>query len=171
MPFWLFGATWDQLPLAYGLDEVDRAVVEKDFAALHPWKSGDALPVNFKEVGLESPVKLVACDMYLDGASRYYLFRGANGKFLVLCTDTSMYQSSDKKIIQVDKPRLYLGVWHFSDKNKVLVPLDSPTEKFLLEAIKGEVDRYNLASKETNTKPSHTSEPARQPETVQPKAQ
>ena len=91
---------------------------------------------------------LVACDVYLDGGSHYYLFRGANGKFLLLCTDPGSIGSADPgKTIVVEKPRLFLGVSHFSEKNKVVVPYGSTCEKFLLAAIKSEVERINAESK------------------------
>lgn len=142
LPAALCAASWADLPLAYGLNQVDRASVEKEFKSVHPWQPGAALPRSFKDAGLASPVTLVACDIYLDGGSHFYLFRGANGKFLALCTDSGSYYSEEKKqSVPVDHPRLFLAAFHFGDKNRVTVPFESPTERFLLTAIKSEVAR------------------------------
>jgi len=153
-------ASWDDLPLAYGLREVDSTAVEKDFESLHPWKPSAELPLSFKDAGLESPVRLVACDLYFDGGSRFYLFRGMNGKFLVLCTDAVDYYSNEtKKKVPVDKPRLFLGTFHFSNEPRVVVTVDSPTERFLVAAIKAEVSRITAEKSKMTEKPNQSPEP------------
>jgi hypothetical protein len=155
-----FAATWDQLPLVSFLHDVDIRSVENDFAVLHPWKATDPLPTSFGAAGLTQPVRLVACDIYLDGGSRYYLFRGANSRYLVVCTDPGSFGAPDsKKVIPVDKPRLFLGASHFSDKNKVLIPYDSECERFLLAAIKNEVDRINRLPTGRKDVPNQLPEP------------
>jgi hypothetical protein len=160
-------ATWDQLPLVSFLHELDAhfvdvnvQAVEKDFGALHPWKAGNALPTSFNDAGLKQPVHLVSCDIYFDGGSHYYLFRGANGKYLVLCTDPGSYGSSDaKKCVRVDKPRLFLGALHFTDKSGVVVPFDSDCERFLLAVIKSEVERINKLPLESKQVPNQLPDP------------
>ena len=145
-------ASWDDLPLAYGLREVDLTAVKKDFESLHPWKPGAELPLSFKDAGLESPARLVACDLYFDGGSRFYLFQGMNGKFLVLCTDAVDYYSNEK-------PRLFLGTFHFSNEPRVVVTVDSPTERFLVAAIKAEVSRITAEKSKMTEKPNQSPEP------------
>ncbi len=144
----LRGATWDQLPLAYGLHSGDCERIQKSYDVLHPWKPGGVMPDNFEAAGLASPVTLVACDIYLDGGSRFYLFRGSNDKFLVICTDAgSYYDSRAKKSVEVRRPRLFLGTFHFSEKPRAELPEGSKTERFLLEAIRSEVDRLTPKKK------------------------
>ena len=159
----VFSATWEQLPPAWIFDGVDLESIEPHFDTLHPWKAGDPLPTCFKDAGLESPVALVAGNVYLDGGSQFYLFRGANGKYLVLCTDTHNYDEYDSqnhsKTVHVDKPRLYLGVSHFSNKNRVVVPYDSKCEHFLVAAIQSEVERIDKLSKDQSAKPTGASSP------------
>ena len=143
-----FSATWDQLPLAVGLHGADPKIVQSGIGKSHPWKPGDALPASFKDAGLDAPVKLVACDIYLDGGSRYYIFRGSNDRFLLLCTDSGMsFSPETKKVSKVEQPRVYLAAAHFGSKSKVEVPADSATEQFLLSAIMSEVARISAAQK------------------------
>jgi hypothetical protein len=140
-----FAASWDRLTLATSLELVDIEPVVRDLAVLQPWNSTKPLPGDFSQAGLKSPVALVACGVYFDGGSRYYLFEGANKKFLLLCTDPGSYYNPDKKMSEAVKtPRLYLGVAHFSDaKGNVPVPIGSATEHFLLAAIVEGVKQAN----------------------------
>ena len=132
-----FAANWEQLPVVWMIFGVHPEDIQKDFATLHPWKPGDPLPTNFAEAGLKLPVELVGCEMYLDGGSIFYIFRGSNSKYLMVCTDSGSYgvRGSDE-IKEVKKPRLFLAAGHFKDKNKVVVPFDSKCERFLITAIK-----------------------------------
>jgi hypothetical protein len=167
-----FAATWDQLPVVFLFDDSELILLRTNFAELHPWKIGNPLPASFKDAGLDAPVELVGCDMYLDGGSHYYLFRGANSKYLVLCTDSGSYGSSkSNKIITVDRPHLFLGAEHFTEKKKVIVPYDSACERFLLAAIKSEVERLKKLSwparkgprSPPNPTPNHVAPTAVQP--------
>lgn len=143
-----FAATWDQLPFAGGVHDIDPKVVEQGVGRSHPWQPGDTLPANFKDAGLTPPVKLVACDIYLDGGSRFYIFRGANDKFLMFCTDSGLsYSAETKKTSPVAKPKLYLAASHSSSKRKMEIPVGSATEQFLLDAIKSEVERITASRK------------------------
>lgn len=100
---------------------------------------------------------LMTCVVYLDGGSQYYLFRGANGRFPVRCTDPGPRGSpASKTVAAMDKPRLFLGVSHFSDKNGVVIPYDSACERFLLAAIKDEVERINKLPMEWRHVPDQT---------------
>jgi len=93
--------------------ESDPKMVKEKFETLHPWKQGMPLPKSFEDAGLTLPVSLVDASLYFDGGSLSYLFRGANGKFLVFCTDTGIYRGKDKKFVKVTAPRLFLGTFHF----------------------------------------------------------
>jgi hypothetical protein len=146
----VFAADWSKVPyvrMPRGA-ESDFDFVKKNMAELHPWKSGMALPGNFKDVGLEQPVRLVKCSLYFDLGSLCYVFRGSNDKFLVICTDAPEYGApNDKKILKRESATLYLGVWHNSDKTGTAVAADSKTELFLLAAIQAEAERINGSSK------------------------
>jgi hypothetical protein len=137
-----FAATWDQLPVVDGVNQVSPTVIESDLDALHPWKAGRPLPTSFEDAGLTAPVELVAFSMYYDGGSRYYIFGGANKKYLMVCTDRpAVYSQADKKLVRNDVPALYLRAAHVYRQTKVPVPRDSACERFLLKAIRDEVDR------------------------------
>jgi hypothetical protein len=150
-----FAASWEQLKVATSLELVDIQPVLSDLASLQPWNATKPLPTDFDQAGLGAPVPLVACGFYFDGGSRYFLFRGANKKFLILCTDPGAYYNSKKKVQEdVKVPQLYLGVAHFSDvKARATVPIDSATERFLLAAIVEGV-------KEADIPPNQSKDPA-----------
>ncbi len=135
-------ATWDQLPLVMLPNRGKELTIEKRCGHLFPWESGMPLPTNYAEAKLTELVQLVDCGSYDDGGSQYYLFRGANGRCPLFCTDTEVqWKSKGSETIQPKKPRLFLGVAHYSDYARVVVPCDSPCEHFLLRAIRVEVER------------------------------
>jgi hypothetical protein len=83
-----------------------------------------------------------------------------NGKFLVLCTDAADYYSTEtKKKVPVDKPSLFLGTFHFSNEPRVVVTVDSPTERFIVAAIKAEVSRITAEKSKVTEKPNQSPEP------------
>lgn len=132
--------------------EWDFDFVKKNMAEMHPWKAGMPLPKSFKEAGLKPPVRLVYFSFYFDGGSHAYLFKGANEKFLVFCSEPPEYdyiKINDKKLqFRVrDFSRLYLGAWHCTDKGGTVIPLDSETEQFLLAAIETEAARISILVK------------------------
>jgi len=148
----VFSAPWSKVPyVRMPVDaEWDFDFVKENMAELHPWKPGMTLPKNFMEAGLKPPVRLVHCSLYFDGGSCAYLFKGANGKFLVLCSEPPEYEYlNDKKIelLKRDFSRLYLGAWHCTDKAGTVIPLDSETEQFLLVAIQDEAARISAIVK------------------------
>ena len=130
----------DRWPPAFIFEGIDEESVVKNLDTLQPWKAGDPLPTSFQEAGLEMPVDLVAGSMYLDGGSQCYLFRGANNKYLSVCTD--VYATT-----------LYLGVYHFSHKKGTVVPWDSDCERFLSAAIESAVAKLD---KQQNQPPKPT---------------
>jgi hypothetical protein len=147
-------APWDKVPhVRMPVDaEWDFDFVKKNMAELHPWKAGMPLPKNFKEAGLKPPVRLVDCKIYFDGGSNVYLFRGANGKFLVLCNEPPEYEyvnvNHEKlKFLVRDFTTLHLGAWHCADKEGTVIPPDSETERFLLAAIESEAARIGTLVK------------------------
>ena len=152
----VFAADWSKVPyvrMPRGA-ESDFDFVKNNMKDLHPWKSDMALPCSFKDVGLDQPVRLVNCSLFFDGGSRCYLFRGANNKFLVLCTDTPLGGAPDGTMQKRESATLYLGAWHWSDKAGTAVAMDSKTEHFLLAAIQNEAERISASKK---PKPAATS--------------
>jgi len=142
-----FSATWEQLPAIVGVNKVDPKTVKADFDLLHPWKQDLPLPKAFEDAGLTRPVALVSASLYLDGGSRSYVFQGANGKFLVFCTDTKFYAGKDGKSENVTAPRIFLGTFHFTQKPRTVVPADSDTERFLIAALAAEARRKSPEQK------------------------
>lgn len=139
-------APFDMLPIAFGhsMPSAKIAALRKNPALMAPWKPGKRLPESFMDAGLTPPVRLVADEMYLDGGSKYYLFEGSNGQYLVVCTDSPMRSDpKTRKFMELEVLHLYLGAFHFSENPKLQVPTGSKTERFLLDAINDEVRRLD----------------------------
>lgn len=138
------GAPWDMLPFVLGrsITTAEMKTLRNDPGVMRRWKQGDTLPTSFLDAGLTSPVRLVGDEVYLDGGSQVYLFKGANGEFLAVCTDSPlMFDRKIRKPVYREFLHLYLGAFHYTQKPNLRVPIGSETERFLLDAINDAVAR------------------------------
>lgn len=147
-----FAAPWSDLPSLTLSDVGLTEMVEADYSSLHPWKASQPLPTSFEEAGLTTPVRLVATKLHLDGGSRFYLLKGSNDKFLMICTEPEAYHDKENNgTIEVAEPKIFIGAAHISSNLKKEVPLNSETEIILLDTIRKEVDRIRKSRSQSDS--------------------
>lgn len=115
-----------------GASEKEKAEFERIGGERHKWKKGLPLPASLSDAGLLSDATVVWTALYLDGATKGYLFKDSTGNYLAVCTGPGLQAKDHPQ--RIDAPvnsRVFIGALHYTGKEAQMVDAGSKCEAFL----------------------------------------